>query len=125
MAEMGRITPESELVSQGATIRPRYVERNPPMWAVGETDMIGLSIASGVANVSFAIGSFCLGLAVDILITYAGTDKLTEVGSFMLHTGTWLGIGFAIVFYAIGGAFLARKGTLWKQIKSESRQVSQ
>ena len=94
------------------------------MWAVGETDMMGLSIAATVANVSFAIGSFCLGFAANILVSYGGADKLTEIGSFMLHKGTWAMAVSAVVFFAIGTFFQVRKGSLWNRIKSESVQVS-
>ena len=125
MANNLLITPETPDSSQGATIRPRYVERTPPMWAVGETDMIGLSIAVGVANVAFAIGSFCLGFAVNILVSYSGAETLTPVGEFLLNRGMWLLAFIALIFYGIGAAFLFVKGSLWKKIKSESRQIPQ
>jgi len=108
----------------GATFRPRYVERNPPMWAVGETDMSALSIFGLVANCAYAIGSFCLGFAANILVSYAGAEKLTEVGSFLLHKGTvCMGIA-GLVFFVVRGVVHYRKGSLWKQIKSETKQVT-
>ena len=94
------------------------------MWAVGETDMIGLSIAATGANVSFGLGSFCAGFGVNILISYSAAAKLTEVGAFMLYQGTWLAGGAALAFYTIGGYLLYRKGSLWQKIKSESRQIA-
>jgi Na+-driven multidrug efflux pump len=93
------------------------------MWAVGETDMEGLSIASTVSTVAFAIGSFCLGVAANIIVSYGGVEKLTEMGGFMLHECTWIMSAAALVFYLVGGYFLYRKGSLWKRIKSESRQI--
>jgi hypothetical protein len=112
-------------LNQGATIRPRYVERTPPMWAVSETDMVALSIAAMVANVCFAIGSFCLGVTTSIIVSYAGvaTAAMTEIGGFMLYKCTIvLGIA-AVAFYGIGIYFHLKKGSLWKTIKSETRQL--
>jgi hypothetical protein len=112
-------------LNQGATIRPRYVERTPPMWAVSETDMVALSIASLVANVCFAIGSFCIGVCTSIVVTYGGVaaKSLTEIGGFMLYKCTTvLGIA-ALAFYGIGIYFHLKKGSLWNTIKSETRQL--
>ena len=93
------------------------------MWAVGETDLDGLSIASGVSTASFAVGSFLLGVMVNILIGYGGSSTLTDRQSFMLYDCTWIsGIG-AILFYIFGGYLQYRKGSLWSKIKKESRQV--
>lgn len=108
----------------GATIRPQYVERTPAMWAVGKADMDALSIASTVANFAFAIGSFSLGFAANILVSYAGQQSLTPVGDFLLHEVSWLTGGIALVFFLIGGFFIWRKGSLWSTIKSESRQIT-
>lgn len=115
--------PESFGNPTGATFRPRYVERNPPMWAVGETDMSSLSMFGFVANCAYAFGSFCLGFAANIFVSYAGVEKLTDVGYFMLHIGTKCTIFAAIVFFVFGGIVHYRKGSLWKQIKSETNQV--
>ena len=115
--------PASDSFMQGATVRPQYVERNPSMWAVGETDMDGLSIATAVSTVAFAIGSFCLGITANIIVSYGGVEKLTQMGDFMLHKCTY---GFAVIalaFYVIGGYFIRRRGSLWAKIKSESRQI--
>ena len=116
-------SPATDAFMQGATVRPQYVERNPSMWAVGETDMDGLSIASTVSTVAFAIGSFCFGVTVNIIVSYGGADKLTDMGAFMLHKCTWVIGAASLVFYLIGAYFLKRKGSLWSRIKSESRQV--
>jgi hypothetical protein len=113
-----------DALMQGATVRPRYVERNPPMWAVGETDMDGLSIASTVSTVAFAIASFLLGVAANILVCYGGVDNLTEVAKFMLYKLTFISGFAALVFYGAGAYMLYRKGTLWAKIKSESRQIT-
>jgi hypothetical protein len=95
------------------------------MWAVSETDMVALSIASMVANVCFAIGSFFLGVGTSIVVTYGGVaaKSLTEIGGFMLYyCAPVLGIG-ALAFYGIGIYFHLRKGSLWNTIKSETKQV--
>ena|ERR1700722_4169738 len=114
-------TPATEAFVDGATVRPQYVQRNPSMWAVGETDMEALSIASTVSTVSFAIGSFCLGIAANIIVSYGGAEKLTAMGGFMLHECTWVMAGVAMFFYIVGSYMLHRKGSLWKRIKSESQ----
>ena len=94
------------------------------MWAVSETDMTAISIAGTAANISYALGSFFLGFAVNIFVAYSGSEKLTEVGSFMLNKGTWLLIGLAVAFYIAGIVMTKKKGSLWNTIKSESKQIS-
>jgi hypothetical protein len=109
---------------QGATVRPQYVERNPLMWAVADTDLDGLGIVSVVSTVSFAVGSFCLGVAMNILVSYGGSDKLTDRQVFMLYDCTWMmGLG-ALLFFIFGGYLQYRKGSLWAKIKKESRQIT-
>lgn len=123
--QSARFKPASDDFVRGATVRPQYVERNPSMWAVGETDLDALSIISVVSTAAFAIGSFFLGMAANILVAYGGTDKLTDIGHFMLHKATWvLGIA-ALIFYCFGLYFARRKGSLWEKIKKESGKVKQ
>jgi hypothetical protein len=114
-------TPATEEFMQGATLRPQYIQRTPPMWAVMETDMEALSTASIVSTVAFAIGSFCLGVAANIIVDYGGASTLTEMGSFMLHKCTWISSIAGTAFFFIGGYFHHRKGSLWKRIKSETK----
>lgn len=95
------------------------------MWAVSETDMVALSIAAMVANVCFAIGSFCVGVATSIIVSYGGiaASAMTDIGGFMLHKCTIvLGLA-ALGFYGIGVYFHLKKGSLWKTIQSETRQL--
>jgi hypothetical protein len=108
----------------GATIRPQYVERRPPMWAVGETDLDALSLTGNIVNASFAIGSFFLGFAANIWITYAGAEKLTEVGGFLLYRGTVCALIVSAFFFVAGYILNDKKKSLWNKIKSESRQIS-
>jgi len=118
-------TPAPEdFMQQGARMRPKYVERNPSMWAVGETDLEALSLASNISTAAFAIGSFCLGVAVNIIVSYGGADKLTDVGKFMLYKCTWMIGVAALIFFGVGLWLQIRKGSLWDKIKSESRQVT-
>ena len=109
-------TPATEEFTRGATLRPNYVERNPAMWAVGETDMDALSVTSTVVTVAIAIGSFCLGIVVNILVSYGGAEKLTPMGDFMIHRCTWFFSGTALVFFLIGYYFHHRKGSLWTKL---------
>jgi hypothetical protein len=108
----------------GATIRPQYVERRPPMWAVADTELDAIGLTSTMANVSFAIGSFCLGFALNIVISYEGSPNLTPVAEFLLHRCTEPIIGAALFFYVVGVGLLCKKSNLWKKIKSESKQVT-
>ena len=110
--------------AQGATIRPQYVERRPPMWAVGETDLDALSLTANVTNASFAIGSFCLGFALNIWITYGGAAALTEIGRFMFYKVSWGAVIAAAFFFGAGIFFHSKKGSLWAKIRAESRQVT-
>jgi hypothetical protein len=93
------------------------------MWAVGETDMMALSIAGVTANVSFAIGSFLLGFLVNIITSYGGAEKLTDIGNLMLHKVTYVLGGFSFFFYAIGIVMTLRKASLWSRIKEESKPL--
>lgn len=95
------------------------------MWVVGDTDMKALSLAGMTANVSFALGSFFVGLATNILVGYGGSEKLTDVGTFMLHGLTPILVILAIAFFGVGGLLNYKKNSLWNQIKSESKQISQ
>jgi hypothetical protein len=94
------------------------------MWAVGKTDMEALTIAGFVTNAMIAMGSFCLGFAVNIWVSYGGSQTLTPMGDFMFHKCTILAIGAAIAFYLVGLGFYLKKGSLWQTIKDESRQVT-
>jgi hypothetical protein len=86
--------------------------------------MQALSIVSTVSTACFALGSFCLGVAANILVGYGGAEKLTDMGAFMLHVCTpTTGIA-ALSFYSLGVYFHYQKGSLWKTIKSESRQIT-
>jgi hypothetical protein len=118
IAESGRVA------NVGATFSPQYIERNPPMWALGETDMKALSIAGAVANVFFALGSFLVGCCVNILVSYGNSEKLTPVAEFLLYKASWVVGGISIVFFVVGAGFTWSKRSLWNQIKSESRPVT-
>jgi hypothetical protein len=115
----------SAFVNQsGAGFRPRWFERNPSMWAIGETDMTALSTDVLVSNFSFSIGSFFLGCALNVLLSYAGEKNLSDIGGFLLHRCT-IGFGLmALFFYVVGFIFYKKKVRLWEQIKSESRLVT-
>ncbi len=93
------------------------------MWAIGETDLDALSLTTNITNACFAIGSFCLGFAVNVWITYGGAVKLTEVGEFMFYKCSWGAFIASLVFYSAGIALHVKKGSLWNKIKAESRQV--
>jgi hypothetical protein len=94
------------------------------MWAIGETDLDALSLTTNITNASFAIGSFCLGFAVNIWITYGGAEKLTEVAAFMLYKCSWGAIIGSVFFYGAGVFLHMKKGSLWDKIKAESRQIT-
>jgi|SRR5208337_1429975 len=109
--------------STGATINPQYVERRPSMWAVGEIDLEALTLTTNIINGCFAIGSFCLGFAANILVSYLGVEKLTPAGEFMLHNGTTVAIIASVFFYVLGALLYWKRGSLWNKIKAESRIV--
>ncbi len=109
----------------GARVTPSYAQRTPQMWPVSEVDIRAIGDDALVANVSFAIGSFCLGSAVNIFVDYGGAEKLTDLGSFMLHKGTVILLAFSAVFYLVGIAMNRRKNAIWDQIKRESKVVNQ
>jgi len=95
------------------------------MWAVGETDLQALSLTGNIVSAAFAIGSFCLGIAANIWISYSGAEKLTEVGGFLLYKGTVFSLVVAVFFYGTGAWLQTKKTSLWNKIKSESRQITQ
>ncbi len=94
------------------------------MWAVGETDLDALTMATNVTNAAFAIGSFCLGFAANILVSYGGAKQLTEMGSFMYYKCSVAAFAASLLFFLVGGFFQFKKGSLWEKIKAESRQVT-
>jgi hypothetical protein len=94
------------------------------MWAVADTDLDGLSIASGVSTAAIAVGSFLLGVVINIVINYGGSQTLTEKQSFMLHQCTWFCGAGAVLFYCFGAYLQHLKGSLWNKIKKESRQIA-
>lgn len=114
-------TTDAAYRSPGARLTPTYIERTPSMWAVGEVDIKAISDDSLVANVAFAFASFLLGFAMNILVTYAGMEKLTEVGSLMLHKGAVILILLSALFYTVGIVMTCRKNAIWGQIKKESK----
>jgi len=109
--------------SSGATLKPSYAERTPKMWAVGDVDIRAISDDNLVANIAFGIGSFCLGFAANIFLTYVGVqkDKLTELGAFFFYKGTAMAIVAALFFYVVGGIMSYRKKAIWEQIKRETQ----
>jgi hypothetical protein len=109
----------------GARVTPAYVERTPQMWAVSEVDIKAISTDGTVANVAFALGSFLLGVGADILISYGSIEKLTDLGTFMLHDATVILFGGWAFCYAFGGYMLYQKKTIWDQIKRESKAKPQ
>jgi hypothetical protein len=105
----------------GARVTPKYIERTPEMWAVGEVDIKAISDDSLVANFAFAFASFLLGLAINILMTYGGMEKLSETGALMLHKGTLVLAILSAFFYVVGIVMTRRKNAIWDQIKKESK----
>jgi len=91
------------------------------MWAVGEVDIRAISDDSLVANFAFAFASFLLGFAINIMVTYGGMDKLTEIGSFMLHKLSVVLILLSGFFYVVGIVMTCRRNAIWNQIKRESK----
>src|SRR5258708_6949273 len=109
---MGTVPPEQVTNQGGARFNPVYVQRNPPMWAVADTDMMGLSILANTATLFFGIGSFTLGFAANIFVAYSGVEKLTDVAAFMLHTVTWISIIVSLACYLVGSVMTVKKGSL-------------
>jgi hypothetical protein len=105
----------------GARVTPTYIERTPAMWAVGEVDIKAISDDSLTANFAFAFASFLLGLAINILVTYEGMEKLSETGALMLHKVAPILAIVSLFFYVVGFVMTYRKNAIWAQIKRESK----
>jgi hypothetical protein len=105
----------------GARVTPEYIERTPQMWAVGEVDIKAIRDDSLVANVSWTIGGFLLGIAVNIFVSSAAADKLTPIGSLMLKEAAPVLCALAIVFAVLGIVMNRKRDAIWKQIKKESK----
>ena len=68
----------------------------------GGNQLDALSITNLVANIFLGIGSFCLGFAVNIFVSYSGASQLTAVGDFMLHRCSIVALGAAVISTAQG-----------------------
>ncbi len=92
------------------------------MWAVGEVDIRAISDDSLVANFAFAIASFFLGFAANIVINSMVADKLTDAAKLLLYEGAPALFLLSVVAYVLGGIMIWRRNGIWKQIKKESKR---
>ena len=116
-----------EYTLHGARFIPDYIERCPPMWAVGDIDMMAISALESEARGYFSLGSFFFGIGVNIVLGASlSSTPLSEVGNFLLYKGSaFLGV-MALIFFGLGWRANERRTSIWERIKKESRpkQVS-
>lgn len=96
------------------------------MWAVSGTELKSLSIVGAVATACFSVAGFLAGCLVNILVSYGGSStKLTDVGEFLFYKGTLFTGGLALLLFFGGVAATFSKASLLKQIKDETKAISQ
>ncbi|WP_417459251.1 hypothetical protein [Kordiimonas sp.] len=109
----------SENAQDGSTFKPLYVERNPTVYGIMESEMEHLTAWNVISSACFSIGSFFLSLLISLNIEFVDSDPLTTGNMALLLYGKVAAGVFWLVTWVLGIAFWKKRGGEIDRIKRE------
>ena len=102
-------------------MNPIYTQRRNTTYAMDETNLMNLSASTGQSTRLYAFGSYALGLATNVLVSYGGVPdaSLNEIGKFLLHRGFLAFLCLGLVLYLFARNVSRDRSLLLDQIRRE------